>query len=266
MLRVGIVGAGNIGSTIAVAIDEGKVKAELVALADRNPERVQNLAAALKHTPAVLPVGELVETVDLVIEAASQSALEEIVPAALSRGKDLLVLSVGGLLGRGEWVALAEQHGAKIYCPSGAIGGLDAVKAARVGEVQHVRIRTRKPPSGLEGAPYLRKRGVDLRGLSEARVLFEGDTREACRGFPANVNVAAALSLAGIGAERTRVTVIADPTVDRNIHEIEVMGEFGRLQMRVENIPSENPRTAKLAAFSAIALLKELTSHLHIGT
>ncbi len=262
MLKVGIVGAGSIGSPI----DEGKVKAALVALADRNPDRVRILTAALKSKPAILSLSELVEAADLVIEAASQSALEEIVPATLSRGKDLVVLSIGGLLGKEEWITLAEEHGARIYCPSGAVAGLDGVKGARVGEIQHVSIRTRKPPRGLQGAPYLNERGVDLTGLTEARVVFEGHAREACRGFPANVNVAAALSLAGVGAERTRVTIIADPSVEHNIHEIEVIGEFGRLHTLIENVPTENPRTGKLAAFSAIALLKELTSPLRVGT
>ena len=127
MLKVGIVGAGSIGSPI----DEGKVKAALVALADRNPDRVRILTAALKSKPAILSLGELVEAADLVIEAASQSALEEIVPATLSRGKDLVVLSIGGLLGKEEWITLAEEHGARIYCPSGAVAGLDGVKGAR---------------------------------------------------------------------------------------------------------------------------------------
>lgn len=266
MRRIGIVGTGNIGSAIAVAIDEGKVGGELVAVTDRNLDRVKNLAALLRTTPAILPVVELVEAVDLVIEAASQSALEEIAPAALSRGKDLVVLSVGGLIGREEWVALAERHGATMYCPSGAIGGLDAVKGARIGEIQRVSIRTEKSPQALEGSPYLKEHQIDLSGLREARVLFEGNAREACRGFPANVNVAAALSLAGIGSERTRVTVVANPAVDRNIHEIEVDGEFGRMQIRVENVPSENRRTARLAAFSAIALLQQLERPLRVGT
>jgi aspartate dehydrogenase len=266
MLRVAIVGVGNIGSTIAIAIDEGSVRAQLVALADRNADRVRNVAAALKQTPAVLPLAELVEAADLVIEAASQSALEEIVPATLSRGKDMLVMSIGGLLGREEWFALAEKHGARMYCPSGAIGGLDAVKGARVGRIQHVSIRTRKPPRGLEEAPYIKEHGIDLNGLIGARTIFEGDAREACRGFPASVNVAATLSLAGVGSERTRVTIIADPSVDRNVHEIEVVGEFGRLHTRIENVPTENRRTSKLAAYSAIALLKELTTPFRVGT
>ncbi|MFQ5846301.1 MAG: aspartate dehydrogenase [Candidatus Methylomirabilales bacterium] len=266
MLRVGIVGAGNIGSTIAAAIDEEKVAANLIAVADRNPDRARNLAGALKHRPAILSLAELVKVADLVVEAASQSALDEIVPATLSRGKDLVVLSVGGLLGREEWVALAEQHGARIYCPSGALAGLDGVKGARVGEIKQASIRTRKPPRGLQGAPYLTEHGIDLSGLSEARVVFEGSAREACRGFPANVNVAAALSLTGVGPERTRVTIIADPAAEHNIHEIEVVGEFGRLHAQIENVPSTNPRTGKLAAFSAIALLKELTLPLRVGT
>lgn len=266
MLKIGIVGAGTIGSFIAGAIDEGMVKGELVALADRNLDRAQDVAAALKRKPAVLPVAELLATADLIVEAASPEALEEIVPAALSRAKSVLVMSVGGLLGRGEWFALAEQSGARIYCPSGAIGGLDAVKGARIGDIQHASIVTRKHPRSLQGAPYLVEHGIDISRLSREEVVFHGSAREACKGFPANVNVSAALCLAGVGPDRTEVTIIADPSVKRNIHDVEVIGEFGRLHTRVENVPTENPRTAKLAAFSAVALLKELTSSLRVGT
>lgn len=266
MLKIGIVGAGNIGSFIATAIDEGMVKGELVALADRNADRARDLAAALKHKPAVLPVAELLTAADLVIEAAGPEALEEIVPVVLSRGKGVLVMSVGGLLGREEWFALAEQSGARIYCPSGAIGGLDAVKGARIGDIQHASIVTRKHPRSLQGAPYLLEHGIDISRLSQEEVIFHGSAREACRGFPANVNVSAALSLAGVGPDRTEVTIIADPFVKHNIHDVEMIGEFGRLHTRVENVPTKNPRTSKLAAFSAIALLKELTGPLRVGT
>lgn len=266
MLKIGIVGAGNIGSIIAEAIDEGMVKAALVALADRNTDRARHVAAALKQKPAVLPVAELITAADLVIEAAGHSALEEIVPEAVSRGKDVLVMSIGGLLGREEWFALAEKSGARIYCPSGAIGGLDAVRGARIGEIQKVTIVTRKHPRSLQGAPYLVSKNIDLDDLAEERVVFRGNARDACKGFPANVNVSAALSLAGVGADRTEVTIVADPSAQHNIHDIEVIGEFGRLYTRVENVPTRNPRTAKLAAFSAIALLKGLTSPLRIGT
>ncbi len=266
MLKIGIVGAGNIGSVIAGAIDDGLVKAELVGLADRNPTRARDLAAALRQETTILPVPELLTVADLVIEAAGYAAVEEVVPAALSRGKDVLVMSVGGLLEREEWFALAEKNGARIYCPSGAIGSLDAVKGARIGDIQKASIVTRKHPRSLQGAPYLVAHNIDLDHLAEERVVFRGSAREACKGFPANVNVSAALSLAGVGPDRTEVTIIADPSVKRNIHDVEVMGEFGRLHTRVENVPTKNPRTAKLAAFSAIALLKELTGPLRIGT
>jgi len=266
MLRVGIVGVGAIGRAIAKAIDGGAIKARLVALCDRNLERGQAFANTLRSVPEVLGLEPLIEVSQLVVEAASPVALQEIAPRTLKRGKDLMVLSVGGLLGREEWFTLARKKGCRIYVPSGAIVGLDGVKGAKIGKIERVSMVTRKHPRSLQGAPYLVRNKIDLSNLTQERVIFEGSTREACEGFPANVNVAAALSLAGIGPDQTRVTIIADPSVDRNIHDIEVIGEFGRLHTCIENVPTENPRTGKLAAFSAIALLKELTSPLRVGT
>jgi aspartate dehydrogenase len=125
---------------------------------------------------------------------------------------------------------------------------------------------SRKPPRGLAGAPYLAAHGIDLAGLAAAQVVFEGSAREACRGFPANVNVSAAVSLAGIGADRTRVRIVADPAIDRNMHEVEVTGEFGRFSVQIENVPTVNPRTGLLTVLSVVAALRKLTAPLRVGT
>ncbi len=267
MLQIGIVGAGNMGSTIARAIDSGEVPARLVGLVDKDQEAASNLAGDLESHPPVVPMKKLAEMSDLVVEAAGPAALAEVAPAVISRGKDIVVLSVGGLIDRTDWIDLAVQTGSTIHCPSGAIAGLDAVKAAGIGSIEHVGIRTRKPPRSLEGAPYLEDHAIDLSNLTEPTTVFEGSAREACRGFPANINVSASLSLAGIGVDRTRVTIIADPTVQQNIHKIEVVGDFGRLHTTMENAPSpDNPKTSRIAALSAVALLKNLTAQLKIGT
>src|SRR5204863_8592242 len=124
-----------------------------------------------------------------------------------------------------------------------------------------------KPPGGLDGAPYLVEHGISVSGLGEARRVFAGRAREAARGFPANVNVAAALALAGIGPDRTTIEIWADPGIDRNIHRIEVEADSARLSFQIENVPSvENPRTGRLTPLSVVALLRKLSSPLAIRT
>ena len=164
-------------------------------------------------------------------------------------------------------VEQAKQTGARILVPTGALIGLDAVRAAAEGEIRSVTMITRKPPGGLEGAPYLRERNITLVGLNEAKKIFDGTAREGARGFPANVNVAAALSLAGIGPDRTRLQIWADPAVTRNTHRIEVEADTANFSMAIENVPSEeNPRTGRITALSAVAALRGLTATLKVGT
>ena len=152
-----------------------------------------------------------------------------------------------------------------MYLPSGAIAGLDGIKSAAVGQIVHVTHTTRKPPEGLEGAPYLVERGISLAGLRTEKEVFSGSAREACRGFPANVNVTAAVSLAGIGPDQTRVRILAVPGLTRNCHDIEVAGEFGRLLVHIENVPSENPKTGKLTALSIIRAVQDAVDPVRIG-
>jgi len=176
------------------------------------------------------------------------------------------VLSCGGLLGRGEWMALAEANRCRIYVPSGAIAGLDGVKGASVGAVTSVTMETRKPPRGLAGAPWIVQQKIDLNAITKETLIFEGPATEACRAFPANVNVVAALSLAGVGPERTRIKIYAVPGLGRNQHRVTIEGEFGRLSVELENVPSENPKTGKLSYLSTIALLRQLGAPLVVGT
>jgi aspartate dehydrogenase len=266
-MRVGIVGLGTIGRALCHAIDRGEVKGQLVAVTTRHHDRANRFLQELCHQPPLLSLDELVARSELVIEAATQEALAAIAPCTLRQGKDLLVLSVGGILDHEEWVELAQRTGSRIYVPSGAIVGLDGVKGATIGHITAVTMTTRKPPKALAGAPFVVEHQIDLDRFTQATVIFEGSAREACRGFPANVNISAALSLAGIGADRTRLRILVDPEGTRNVHDIEVVGEFGRFNIHLENEPSEtNPRTGKLTYLSTVALLKGLGNPLKVGT
>jgi aspartate dehydrogenase len=266
MLRVGIVGLGTIGRAMAQALDAGEWAARLVAVTSRDLEKARDFVATLRHPPAVADLEGVIACSDLVVEAATQSALQEIAPRTLSAGKHLMVLSVGGVLEHPEWADLAARRGCKVYIPSGAIVGLDGVKGACVGRIDSVTITTRKPPKGLAGAPFVEEHGIDVWAFAHETVIFEGSARDACKGFPANVNVSAALSLAGIGPEQTRMRILVVPGGTHNMHDIEVVGEFGRLTTHIENVPSAtNPRTGKLSYLSAIAMLRELTSPLQCG-
>jgi aspartate dehydrogenase len=177
-----------------------------------------------------------------------------------------MVLSVGGLVGvLDEWARLAEKHGCRILVPSGAIAGLDGMKGAREGGITSVTMETRKPPRGLAGAPWIEQQQIDLDGIKTETLIFEGPATEAVKAFPANVNVVAAVSLASVGPDKTRIKIFAVPGQERNQHRITVEGEFGRLSIEIENVPSENPRTGKLSYLSAIAMLRELGASVQVG-
>ncbi|MEK6711017.1 MAG: aspartate dehydrogenase [Nitrospinota bacterium] len=265
-MRLGVVGLGVIGRAVVRAADEGRVPAVVSAVATRTPARAREFLGSLRTPPPLTDLGGVVEASEMVMEASGGSTVEAICRAALPRGRDVIVCSAGALLERGDLVALAGEGGARIYVPSGAIIGLDGLKGASVGRVDSVTMTSRKPPRGLRGAPYVVERGIDLDAIREPTVIFEGNPVDACRGFPENVNVSAAVSLAGIGPRRTSIRIVCDPTIQRNIHEVEAVGEFGRSFVRVENVPSENPRTGVLTFLSALAFLRGRTSPLVVGT
>jgi aspartate dehydrogenase len=268
MLMIGVIGCGTIGAEICRAIDKGIVPARLVGICDIDLPKTNDLLRSLEKGAPVMDQAELIKASELVVEAVSKIVAPSIIREVLGCSKDVLVMSVGGLLeGTDELLELAKSKGKHIYVPSGAIAGLDAVKGAIVGSVSKVTLTTRKPPAGLKGAPYIVEHEIDLESLQERTVIFSGPASQAVLGFPANVNVAAALSLAGIGSEKTIVRIIADPDCDKNTHEIEVEGEFGKLLARTENVPAPfNPKTSQLAALSAIGLLQRITSSLVVGT
>ena len=264
-VRVGIVGLGTIGRAVASAVAEGLPGCVLAGGTSRDAGRAAAFLAGLPGPPPYLDVESLVDRSDLVLEAATQAALVSLAPRVLERGRDLLVLSVGALLDHPEWMALASERGCRIHAPSAAIAGLDGLKGAAVlGHLDSVLMETRKPPRGLAGAPGVA--GRDLDGLGVETLVFEGSAREACRAFPANVNVVAAVSLAGLGPDRTRIRVYAVPGLALNRHTVTAAGAFGQLRVEFENVPSENPRTGKLSYLSTIAYLRDLSATLRVGT
>jgi aspartate dehydrogenase len=266
-LRVALAGCGAIGRVVAARLDRGIPGLRLVAVSARDVERAQARMAALSAPVPVLPLDELAGAADIVVESAPAAVFREIAEPALRAGRILVPASVGALLRHWDLVGLAEESGARIVVPTGALLGLDAVRAAAEGEIREVRMVTRKPPAGLAGAPYLVEHGIDVTGLTAPLKVFEGTAREGAAGFPANVNVAAALSLAGPGPDRTRLEIWADPGVERNIHKIVVEADSARFSMQIENVPSEdNPRTGKITALSVIAALRGLVSTLKVGS
>jgi aspartate dehydrogenase len=267
-LTVAIGGFGAIGATVAERLDQGIEGLELVAVSARDVEAARaRMAARLARPVPVLPLAELASRAEIVVECAPAAQFRAIAEPAVRAGRILMPLSVGALLDHLDLVDLARASGARILPPTGALLGLDAVRAAAEGTIRSVRMITRKPPAGLAGAPYLLERGIVLDGLREPVRVFTGTAREGARGFPANVNVAAALALAGIGPDRTRLEIWADPSVTRNTHRIVVEAEEASFEMTIANVPSaENPRTGKITALSVVAALRRLTAPLLVGT
>ena len=264
--RVAIAGLGAIGRVLARALHDGMPGLVLAAAATRGRAKAQAWLDAEDIACPLVEPEAFPEHADIAIECAPSAALERICRPMLDAGKTVMVLSAGALLERPDLIALATARGGQIIVPTGALLGLDAVTAAAEGQIQSVRMTTRKPPRSLMGAPYLEANGIAVEGLNAPKRVFSGSAREAAAGFPANVNVAAALSLAGIGPDRTVVEIWADPSVDRNCHRIEVESDSARFSLTIENIPSENPKTGRITALSVLAALRKLHAPLRVGT
>ncbi|VCU71082.1 L-aspartate dehydrogenase [Pigmentiphaga humi] len=265
-LRVGIAVLGTIGKALAKAIDAGIPGVRLAAVAARNQAAAEDWLASLRHSPPVVSFDAMAELCDVVVECAPAALLGDIAAPVLKAGKTIIVLSCGALLEKQELVELARVHGGHIHVPTGALLGLDAVIAAAEGHIRSVRMITRKPVRGLLGAPYLAEHGIDIDAIEEPLRIFSGTAREAATGFPANLNVAVALSLAGVGPDDTHLEIWADPALTRNTHSIVVDSDAARLEMTIENIPSENPKTGRITAQSVVALLRKFGAPLRMGT
>lgn len=264
--RIAIGSLGTIGYQVAKKLDEGIDGLTLTAVTANNKERASEKVAGFTAPPAIVSPAELAETADIIVECAPAAIFREIAEPAIDAGKKLMPLSVGALLSHWDLVDRAKQTGAKILVPSGALLGLDAVRAASEGEFESVTMVTRKPPAGLAGAPHLTDNNIDIDNLSEPMMVFEGTARDGAKGFPANVNVAAALSLAGPGPDNTSLQIWADPTIDRNTHTIKVVANSASFEMKMLSIPTtEKPATGRIVALSVIASLRAQVAPLVIG-
>jgi aspartate dehydrogenase len=265
-IRVAVAGLGAIGRVLVRRLAAGVPGLQLAAVAANDEAKAREWLAAenIKCPVAALP--DLPRYADLAVECAGAEALADICRPMLEAGKKVMVVSAGALLRRHDLIELAEARGGQILVPTGAIIGLDAVTAAAEGKIRSVRLTSRKPPASLAGAPYLEKHGLLLENLRTPLRVFAGSAREAAEGFPANMNVAAALALAGIGPERTTVAIWADPGVARNCHTIDVDSDSAHFTMAIQNIPSENAKTGRITALSVLAALRKMAAPLRIGT
>jgi len=265
-IRVGIAGLGAIGRVLARRLADGVPGLALACISARDAAKAKAWRDKERISCPVVALGEIPERADLAVECAPPEILEQVCRPMLEAGKRVMVLSCGALLTRPDLIELAKSRGGQIIVPTGALLGLDAVTAAAEGTIHSVRMTTRKPPRGLAGAPYLVANGISVEGLTEAKRVFSGSAREAAAGFPENLNVAAALSLAGIGPDRTMIEIWADPSIGRNCHTIEVDADSARFSMTIENVPSENPKTGRITALSVLAALSKLAAPLRVGT
>ncbi len=266
-VRVAIAGLGAIGKSLSSRLAAGVVPGVvLTAVSARNRHKAREFVSTFARPVKVLTIHELEAEADIVVECAPANLLPEIIGPFLRAGKKAIVLSAGALLFHPELAALAKVSVGAVLVPTGALIGLDAMIAAAEGQIHSVTMVTRKPPPGLRGAPHLVDNNISLEGLTEPLKVFAGNARDAAKGFPTNVNVAAALALAGIGPEKTRMEIWADPTVLRNTHTIKVDSDSAKFTMTIENIPSENPRTGRIVAHSVVAMLRKMTAVLRVGT
>lgn len=271
-MRVAILGGGTIARLFLEHIRRGDLgRIEVTAICARSPASAGKALASEYGVPFVVGVEALIASrPEVVVEAASHEAIRAHLVGLLSRRISVIVLSGGALVDdalRAAAEKAAQDNDALLYVPSGGIGALDALKAACIAGVDEVSIQIAKPPVAWKKIEYVEALGVDLDNLREARVLFEGPAREGVPHFPQNVNIAAVLAMAGIGFDRTQLRVLADPGLTRNTHTIRVRGASGTITIVLENVPApENPKTAWLACYSALAALKLMNSRVRYGT
>lgn len=266
-LKVAIAGLGTIGMPVAEALHRGIRGLELVGVCSGRPDVAERRLRDAKIGVPVLPIATLVKNADVIVECVPTRLFRSIAEPVLDEGRLLITVSGAALLEAPDLIERAQRKGSRILLVTGALLGLDAVRAAAERHIHSVKMITRKPPLSLRGAPYLEAHHIDVSNVTEPTRVFSGSARDGARGFPANVNVAAALSLAGIGPDKTELEIWADPTVTRNTHTIEVDADSVRFSMTIENVPSvENPATGQITPLSVIAALRALTAPLRVGS
>ena len=260
------------GTQIALAIDSDNFPATLTHVFDASKDASSALVQKLNNKPEIVENSHLLSSqpIDIVVEAASQDAVKDVALSVLQNKKDLMIMSVGALLDESIYDILSDackDFKKTIYLPSGAIAGLDGIKSVK-DELESLSITTTKHPRSLKGAKFFETSDINLDEINSSTVVYEGTAKEAVTLFPANINVAALLSLTGIGSERTSVKIVADPNTDKNTHHIEATGKFGKMTFTIENVPdANNPKTSRLAILSAIETLKKYCSDdIQIGT
>ena len=265
MKKIGLLGCGAIGTQIALAIDSGKIPAILTHVYDFDRSKSEALVSRLKKRPQIAENPHMLSSnpVDIVVEAASQDAVRNHALSILQNRRDLLIMSVGALLDESVLEILLEacrEFKRTIYLPSGALAGLDAIRSVKE-ELESVLLITTKNPKSLKGARFFEVSKIDTDSITTKTVLFEGSAKDAVNLFPANINVAALLSLAGLGSHNTKVRIVADPQTDKNTHQVLAQGKFGSISITVENVPdSTNPKTSRLATLSAVECLRAACS------
>ena len=265
---IAVIGCGVIGSRLAEEAEENLSRyIGRIVLFDADSGRMKDLASRLASSGEASGLEEAIDAADLIVEAASPAVSRELLKMAVEKGKDIMLMSIGGVLGKEDLLDKAREKGVRVLLPSGAVCGIDGVKAAKIAGIESATLTTRKSPKSIKGAPYLEANKIDVDSVAGETVVFEGTALEAVKGFPKNINVSAILSLAGVGPERTKVRIIISPEYTRNTHEIEVEGSSGRLTMRAENVPSpDNPKTSYLAALAAITSLRQYFDTVRIGS
>ena len=268
MKTIGIIGCGAIGSAIAgYASKELAQNIEKIILCDVDAEKLKELASKINGSETSSDIDETIDKADLVIEAVSPKISPVVLKEAIDKGKDVMIMSIGGLLGNEGLLDKARAKGINVLLPSGAICGIDGVKASRIAGIESVSITTRKSPGAVKGAPYLSENNIDVDSIEEETVIFDGSAIDAIKGFPKNVNVSALLSLAGVGPDKTRVRIVISPEFKSNSHEIEVKSAAGSITARTDNVKSpDNPKTSYLAALAAMSALDSYFDSVRVGT
>ncbi len=271
-MRLLIIGCGSIGNVLATAADSIE-EIDRYYLTDKIEEKAE---AKVKEHPKAgfvqfedTAILRAMDDVELVVEAASQEAVGKFAPICLERGRDIMVMSVGAFENdelRERCYALSKNKRGRLYIPSGAVCGTDGLRSASASQIDEVHLISTKGPAGFRNVAYLAEKKVDVDGLAKPTVLYDGPAREAVRLFPKNINVAATISMLGVGFERTKVTLVCDPKARTNSHLLIVKGPFGEIRAETKNAPfPSNPATSYLAALSAVAALKGIVANRWIG-
>lgn len=264
--RIAIAGLGAVGVRLAEALLAGIPGCTLTAVSANDLVKAKAKFPDIGDSVKFVSIDQLEGLADIVVECAPSALLQSIAEPFLKAGKTVVTLSAGALLINWHLIELARAHGGQIVVPSGALLGLDAVTAAAEGNIHSVNMVTRKPVRGLVGAPYLVDNNISIDSIDEPLRVFKGSPREAAIGFPANLNVAVALALAGIGPDKTNLEIWADPSLQRNTHTISVDSDSASFTMSIENIPTDNPKTGRITAQSVIAYLRKLNAPLRVGS